>query len=290
MTPSLVVLAAGAGSRYGGLKQIEPVGPDGETLLDYAIYDARRAGFRNVVLIVRRAIVRDFDGLLARISSGVRMTLVCQDAVPGEPLLGTVHALLAARPAVDGPFATVNADDFYGAATYRIAADAASGMESGIYTIVALPLQATLSSHGPVARAVCRTDPVGWVTRIDELSVQRTGAGVRATTGRGAATLNGDELVSMNCWVFGDDVFARLAPLFEAFQQSVAPGVHAEARLPDAMNDLITRGGIRIRTVTTPGPWFGLTYAADRHDVAARLRTLHHAGEYPTPLWSQAAR
>src|SRR5205814_4653045 len=192
----LLVMAAGLGSRYGGLKQIDRVGPAGETLVDYAVFDARRAGFRRVVFIIREELTDAFADLTRHLPAGLDVSWVYQDPSrlpPGSGAprrttpWGTVHAVLAARRAIGSPFATINADDFYGAAAYGIAiAQCEAARLDGGYTAVVLPLSSTLSEHGPVARAICRVGRDGWIEDIEEISdIHRANDSLMGTTDRG---------------------------------------------------------------------------------------------------------
>jgi NDP-sugar pyrophosphorylase family protein len=289
---TLVVMAAGVGSRYGGFKQIDRVGPAGEMLLEYAVFDGWRAGFRRVVLIIRRELDHAFAELAKGLPPELEIVRVHQEVedVPSgfraghraKPW-GTVHAVLAARHALDGPFACVNADDFYGAEAYRSGIDACeiAGRED-VSTVIGLPLRRTLSEHGPVVRAVCDVEE-GWLTRIEELR------GVRASDDGGIAAdglrhLTGGEIASMNFWIFPRTILEGLAGEFEAFLGRHGNHPSAELPLPDAINALVRRGA-RVRVVETPGPWFGLTHRQDRPAVSAGLRVLADAGQYPNALW-----
>ncbi len=288
-------MAAGLGSRYGGFKQIDRVGPSGEMLLEYAVFDARRAGWRRVVFIIRRELSGAFADLARGLPPDLDVSWVYQDAdrlPPGSaPAVrtkpwGTVHAVLAARDTIDGPFAAVNADDFYGAAAYRLAiAAAADAGRAGTSAVIGLPLAATLSDHGPVARGICeRAD--GWLTRLDEIyDIVRHGHEVRGTSAGGVRRLTGDELASMNFWVFAPTIFAPLDERFAEFLRVRGHDPLAELPLPEAVNELIQTAGLGVRAIEAAGPWFGLTHVEDRSKVSAGLRRLHERGEYPDPLW-----
>ena len=291
---TLLVMAAGLGSRYGGLKQLDRVGPDGETLIDYAVFDARRAGFTRVVFVIREELADAFASFIRRFSTGLDVSCVYQDvsrlpagfrAPQRSTPWGTVHAVLAAKGAVASPFATINADDFYGAAAYRIAlARCESARTDGTCSAVVLPLERTLSEHGPVVRAVCRLDRDGWLEQIQEVrGIRREGREISAAN---VPTLDGQARVSMNLWVFAPVVLDLLEDWFAAFLHRHGGDPGAEARLPEAIGDLIGRGAVRVRVVDSPGPWFGLTHAADRPKVVGALREFHERGEYPTPLWT----
>jgi hypothetical protein len=291
---TLLVMAAGLGSRYGGVKQVDRVGPHGEMLVDYGLFDARRAGFSRIVFVIRPDLDEAFADLIRRLPSDLQTACVHQDVhqVPAwvrapartRPW-GTVHAVLAARHIVETPFAVVNADDFYGALTYRLAADGcAAATRDGIASVVTFPLGATLSDNGPVARAVCDTVD-GWLTRIEEVrAIERAPAGARRLDS--GAPLTGRERVSMNCWTFPHSAFDLLAQRFEAFLRE--RGQHdlaAEFPIPDAINNVIRSGRLKVRVREAPGDWFGLTHLTDRALVCERLRELVRLGDYPAPLW-----
>lgn len=299
MAPTLVVMAAGVGSRYGGAKQMDGVGPGGELLLEYAVFDARRAGFGRAVFIIRRELAVAFDDLARRLSHAIDVTCVIQEAAdvpawfnapPRTKPWGTAHAVLTARHAVDTAFAVVNADDFYGAASYAMAFDAcALAGETGEYAVIGLPVERTLSEHGPVVRAICETAD-GWLTRIDEVGgIERTAAGVRGTARSGARVLTGREIASMNLWVFAPAIFAQLQGRFDAFLRRDGDDPLAEAPLPEVINELVDAGMARVRVRETPGPWFGLTHGPDRAHVSAALSALVAEGVYPAQLWSPDA-
>jgi NDP-sugar pyrophosphorylase family protein len=294
--PTLLVMAAGLGSRYGGPKQTEIVGPSGETLLDYALYDAHRAGFRRIVFVVRKDLTRAFADLVRRLPAGVEIAWVYQDAAPLPDWFtppprtrpwGTAQAVLAARSVLDAPFATINADDFYGQAAYVIAmAECERARTEDAYSVIGRPLSSTLSAHGPVARAICSVDRDGWVTAIEEVQeIRRADGSLAGITARGRRELTGAELASMNLWTFAPEVLARLRERFDEFLREHGADPAAEWRLPDAIGELIRHGTARVRGIEAPGPWFGLTHPDDRGKVVASLAELHAQGEYPTPVW-----
>lgn len=301
MMPTLLVLAAGLGSRYGGPKQIERVGPAGETLLDYALFDARRAGFRRIVFVVRSDLTSTFTDLAHRLPTDLDIASVHQDMAPMPAWFappqrrkpwGTAHAVLTARSVVSSPFATINADDFYGHAAYTIAMDECeSARQHGTYAVIGRPLSTTLSAHGPVARAVCSVGADGWVTAIEELyDVRRENGSIGGIGAEGRRELTGRELASMNLWTFAPDVFRYLAEGFDRFLRDHGTDSSAEWRLPDAIGDLLRRGVARVRAIEAPGPWFGLTHSEDRDRVVSALAELQKRGEYPSPLWGRDLR
>jgi choline kinase len=309
--PTLLVMAAGLGSRYGGFKQVDRVGPSGEMLLEYAVFDARRAGVRRVVFIIRNELADAFASLRRGLPADLDVSSVFQEAgrlpswfVPParRKPWGTVHAVLSARDAIDTPFAAVNADDFYGAAAYRLAVSASDAAASaGSSAVIGLPLASTLSEHGPVVRGICQTAGE-WLTGLDEVyGIERAADGARGTvavrtftsaatdaiTPRHERSLTGHELASMNFWVFPPAIFDRLEERFHVFLRHRGSDPSAELPLPEAAHELIQTGAIRVRAIEAPGPWFGLTHVDDRPKVVAGLRALHERGVYPDPLWRQ---
>ena len=295
--PALLVLAAGMGSRYGGLKQMDAVGPGGEAIVDYSIYDALRAGFRRVVFVVRREIEAEFRKKVgARFEHVVEVGYVLQELqrlpegfhVPAgrtKPW-GTTHAVLSAAGAIDGPFAVINADDFYGAESYRLLAEHLKS-DTKEHALVGYVLGRTLSAYGAVARGVCEVDAAGRLRAVTELThIERAGAYIRNTAADGTVDeLTGDELVSMNLWGLRAAIFPWLQERFMAFLTVHGTGLNAECYLPAAMNELIDAGKVGVRVLQTPESWFGVTYQEDKPEVVASVRRLVEAGEYPERLW-----
>jgi len=292
-------MAAGLGSRYGGFKQVDQVGPSGEMLLEYAVFDARRAGFRRMVFVIRRELTKAFSELAGRLPADLEVSLVCQDAErlpswfeppPRTKPWGTVHAVLAARDVITTSFSVVNADDFYGAAAFKLGMSACEeASSSGTYTVIGLPLANTLSEHGSVVRGVCLTDG-GWLAELDEVyGIQRTNVGLQGSTKSGTRSLTGRELASMNFWIFPPAVFERFGQRFDDFLRRHGNEPSAELPLPEAINQLIQTGAARVRAAEAPGPWFGLTHQNDRPKAAAGLRQLRDQGVYPDPLWRRNA-
>jgi NDP-sugar pyrophosphorylase family protein len=292
MAPTLLVLAAGMGSRYGGLKQIDPVGPTGEPVLDYAVFDARRAGFGRVVFVIRR----DFEALFrekigARYAGRIAVDYVFQslDALPAgftvpagrEKPWGTAHAVWCARDAVKENFAAINADDFYGADSFAQLANFLSGARGAQAAMVGFRLANTLSEHGAVSRGVCVADAAGALRSITE----QTGilaSDIGAGPGR---KFSGDELVSMNCWGFTPALFAALDAQLREFLAARSGDAKAEFYLPAAVSEQIARGLASVRVLPTAGAWFGVTYREDKPRVTAAIAELVRRGVYPENLW-----
>ena len=295
---TLIVLAAGMGSRYGGLKQMDPVGPSGETILEYSVFDAVHAGFGKAVFVIRREFERPFREMAAeRFQGRIAVEYAFQDLadlprgfiVPAwrtKPW-GTTHAVLAAQAAVSTPFAVINADDFYGAESYRaLARHLAAG--SGEYAMVGFRLRETLSDSGAVARGLCSVDLDGLLESIVELTtVERCGEGARSTDPAGSVTVfTGNETVSMNMWAVTPEVFDQLREQFERFLERQGGDVKAECYLPNTVNELIRRGQTRVRVLDTSAHWFGVTYREDRAKVLEEIRRLVASGAYPARLWA----
>jgi dTDP-glucose pyrophosphorylase len=300
MSLSLVILAAGIGSRYGGLKQIDPVGPAGEIVVDYSIFDARRAGFDKVVFVIRRDIEKDFrEAIGRRIESQIAVDYAFQrlDDLPAGFRLpadrvkpwGTGHAILAARDAVDGNFAAINADDFYGRASYAAIGDflRATPVTTPAFAMAAFTLRNTLSENGTVARGVCEVAPSGLLTRVTERTkIEPRGDGGRMVLDDGSELVfTGEELVSMNSWGFTPTLFPFLQEQFAGFLKANATAPKAEFYIPTVVDTLIQAGKATARVLHTPDKWFGVTYPADKPVVVAAIRELIAAGTYPSPLW-----
>ncbi len=296
--PSLLVLAAGMGSRYGGLKQMDPVGPGGETIIDYSVYDALRAGFGKLVFVIRKDIAQPFQQLIAaRFESRVAVKYVLQEldklppgfsVPPGRTRpWGTAHAILMAAGVINEPFAVINADDFYGAESYRLLAQ---HLHSGTanYAMVGFSLRNTLSDFGTVSRGVCAVSPDGFLQSIVELkNIERDGRHARNTDPAGqVAALSGDEVVSMNLWGLTPRIFVQLGEQFHKFLQLHGSDLQSECYLPSAINELVPSGRARIKVLPTNDTWFGVTYREDRPRVVESISRLIHAGYYPDRLWS----
>jgi len=301
MSLSLVVLAAGVGSRYGGPKQVDRVGPGGATLLDYAAFDARRAGFERVIFVVREDTEEEVRrGVGDRIARHVPLAYAVQgNALPagfvtppgrGKPW-GTGHATLAAAPLLDGPFAVINADDFYGAGSYRVLAEHLRRPPEGLlpeFAIVGFPLVTTLSPDGPVSRGVCTVDGNGFLVSIREvLKIERNGEDARELDESGAwHPVPGTTPVSLNFWGFTPALLPALEGGFRRFLEENAGSVKAEYFLPSAVQSLVEEGRVRVRVLGGGGPWGGLTYPGDRPRLVALLESLTAQGEYPRDLWA----
>lgn len=296
--PTLLVLAAGMGSRYGGLKQIDPVGPSGETIIDYSIFDALRAGFGKLVFVIRKDIEQQFREIVgARFEKRVAVEYVFQEldklppgfSVPAgrtKPW-GTTHAILMAEGVIKEPFAAINADDFYGQNAYKILAQhLISGTPD--YAMVGFILKNTLSDFGSVARGVSRTDENHYLTSVAEMmKIERDGNGAKNTDADGKVTkLSGDEAVSMNFWGFTPALFPQLKEEFKKFLTKSGNELKSECYIPSTVNDLVRAGQAKVKVLRTPDSWFGVTYREDRPQVVASIRKLIERGDYPEKLWT----
>ena len=295
--PTLLVLAAGMGSRYGGLKQIDPVGPAGETIIDYSIYDAMRAGFGKLVFVIRKDIEQQFREIVgARFEQRIAVEYVFQelDKLPAPHKLpagrtkpwGTTHAILMAEGVIKENFAAINADDFYGQQAYKVLAQ---HLTSGTpdYAMVGFILKNTLSAHGSVARGVSRVDANNYLTHIVEMmKIEPDGSGAKNTEADGKITkLTGDEAVSMNFWGFTPALFPQLRVEFEKFLKKAGGEQKSECYIPATVGDLVTSGRAKCKVLRSSDSWFGVTYREDRTQVVESIRQLIAQGKYPGKLW-----
>jgi NDP-sugar pyrophosphorylase family protein len=278
---TLVVMAAGMGTRFGGPKQLEPVGPSGETLIDYALFDGCRAGFDRAVLVIREELAAPLARIADRHSQRLPVSLVHQRVGPHHPR-GTVPAVLAAADLIDGACSALNADDFYGADAYRRASAFLRDplVPADTHAVMAFALHRTLSPHGGVVRAVCETEGDRLIRLEEVRGIERRADAILS----GDRRFSGSERVSMNFWVFQRGMLPELQHEFEQFAR-----VHDscdELLLPVTIDALVAAGRARVRVLETPGPWFGLTHASDLPVVREALREAVNRGEYPTPLWA----
>ncbi|HVW21028.1 MAG TPA: sugar phosphate nucleotidyltransferase [Opitutaceae bacterium] len=291
--PTLLVLAAGLGSRYGGLKQIDPVGPSGETLLDYGVYDAHRAGFGRVVFVIRRDFEEVFrEKVAAKYERSMEVGMVYQslDDLPGpfrdarpagrEKPWGTGHAVWCARQAVRENFAVVNADDYYGPDAFaKLAAFLREARAAPApFCLVGFRLADTLSEHGAVSRGICEAEG-GWLKSVVEQPAIRP-----SEVGPGRR-YSGEETASMNCWGFTPALFPLLEERLEAFLAGRLQDPKAELYLPGSVSELVQAGRARVAVLAAAGSWFGVTYREDRPRVAAAIAGLVRRGAYPARLF-----
>ena len=301
-SPTLLILAAGMGSRYGGLKQMDPMGPNGETVLDYSVYDAIRAGFKRVVFIIRRDFAEAFQaGIGARFAGKIEVDYAYQalDDLPAGFTVpegrskpwGTSHAIRAARDLINGPFAVINADDFYGRDSYERAASflqnnhAADVKEH--YAMVGYQLENTLSDHGDVNRGICRTDDSGFLSGVEEVvKIQREADGVvmgNYLDGTRREVPAGS-IVSMNFWAFSHAFMHHIEDHFTRFLKDHGTEEKSECYIPTVVDEFIHNGQADCAVLPTTSAWFGVTYPDDKPHVVANIRALIDAGEYPVSL------
>jgi dTDP-glucose pyrophosphorylase len=285
MNLTLVVLAAGMGSRYGGLKQLDPVGPDGEILLDYSVDAALVAGFNKVVFVIRREMLDLFRETVGMRYEGrvvVEYAFQELEPLPGGRVSpsgrtkpwGTGHAVLAVASCVREPFAVINADDYYGTSGYAGLAEFLRNSSGGHYAMVGYLLGKTLSEHGSVSRGICREDEGGYLIDITErTAIARTARGIVAE-GNPPVELDGSEPTSMNFWGFTPDLFNHLERLFDEFLEERGNDPKAEFYLPAAISSLIASGEVSVRLLRSGDSWMGLTYPEDRAQVVQSLRLM----------------
>jgi NDP-sugar pyrophosphorylase family protein len=290
MSVSLVVLAAGIGSRYGGLKQLDAVGPSGEPLLHYSLFDAVRSGFDKIVFVVR-ADVRDAlqQGLGPELKKAVAVEYVLQDIPEGRKKpWGTAHAVMLCRDVVQEPFGVINADDFYGRESFGVLSGflRSASMEDLLYCMVSFTLRKTLSAHGQVARGICEIDGDGLLKGVTEcVGLERDGDGARlAVDGGTIRRFSGDERVSMNMWGFSPAIFDQCQRVFAEFEATNEDSADREFYIPTVVDRLIGEGVVRVKALATTGEWFGITYREDKDAVMAEIRKLVELGEYPASI------
>lgn len=302
MKPTLLVMAAGIGSRYGGLKQLDGVGPHQETILEYSVFDAKRAGFGKVVFIIRQDIEDDFKTVIGhKWHDQIPIEYVHQelDILPAgfappagrtKPW-GTGHAILMAKDVIHEPFAAINADDFYGADAFGILGrylEQAKDDARADYSMVGYQLRNTLSDHGSVSRGVCYTDADDHLTRVVEThGIERWGEGARhLDEARNFVELTGEETVSMNFWGFTPSIFDHLEAQFVAFLQEHGQQPRSEFLIPTVVSNLIDTGKATVRVLRSSATWFGVTYREDKPFVEQQVRSLVDQGIYPHHLWT----
>jgi hypothetical protein len=299
--PVVVVLAAGMGSRYGGLKQMDTLGKNGEVLLDYAVYDALRSGFGKIVFIIRHDLEKDFQELVLRRMKGVPYDLAFQELdslIPPDILVesrrinrtkpwGTTHALLCAAEKIDAPFTVLNADDFYGREAFAAMGKYLAAPPPGEAAIVPYALEKTLSPQGTVTRGVCEVKG-GFLVSVNELLlIEKKEGNIVNTAPDGALEpLAPDTPVSMNFWGFSPEVIPHFRTYFEDFLKASGAQPKSECYLPKAADWLIKNGLVKIRVLTADSDWFGVTYKEDRDAAIARIADLTARGVYPAKLWA----
>ncbi len=300
MKPTLFVLAAGMGSRYGGLKQLDGVGPNGETIMDYSIYDAVNAGFGKLVFVIRKSFEKDFkEKIVKKYEKKIPVELVFQelDYLPEgfaphpdrvKPW-GTNHAVMMGKEVINEPFAVINADDFYGRESFHILGDFLKTLDNSErkYCMVGYRVGNTLSESGTVARGICETDAEGNLTGVVERTeIKRINGDVSYKDEEGSWVVIDDNTpVSMNMWGFTPDYFKYSDDYFVQFLKDNQENLKAEFFIPLLVNHLTVSGEATVKVLDTPSKWFGVTYAEDRPEVVEKLNQLKEDNIYPSPLW-----
>lgn len=299
--PSLLILAAGMGSRYGGFKQIDPIGPSGEIIIDYSIYDALRAGFGKIVLVtvpaLEETLREHFEKTLGEQAKKIVFAFQRLDDLPEGFALpegrvkpwGTGHAIRAARGLVREPFGVINADDFYGPSSYRVLHDALAPGNPGEYYLVGFELAKTLSPFGSVSRGICQADAQGCLVDL----VEHTTVEIDAATGARTKNASGQweplspgSIASMNLWGFAPSLFGHLEEGFAAFLREQGGSPKSEFFIPTVVDTLIRSGQVRCKVLQSTEQWFGMTYQEDREEAGRRIRSLIDSGVYPRSLRS----
>ena len=296
---ALLVLAAGIGSRYGGIKQIDGFGPNGETIMDYSLFDAIQAGFTKVVFIVREEILDTVkEKFLPKLQGKVEVEFVVQspdkmvDAEFRNPERtkpwGTGHAMLCARNVISEPFVAINADDFYGRKSFESVASFCAHNAAKDHAMVGYTLKNVLSEHGSVSRGCGEQDASGYLTSVVERTtiVQEQGK-IIAKEKDGDLVLSPDTPTSMNFWGFQPDLFDYAEKLFREFLRNNKANLRAEFYIPLIVNEMVHAGQGRVRILEGSNTWFGVTYKEDKEEVSRRIKELVNAGEYPSDLWAK---
>ena len=290
---TLLVMAAGMGSRYGGLKQLDAVGPNGETIIDFSVYDAIRAGYNKVVFIIRKDFEKQFKQKVSnKYKNKIDVEIVYQDLndLPGSfrcpnersKPWGTGHAILAARNAISEPFVAINGDDFYGKESFEVISNYYSSVNSG-FAMAAFQLDKTLSENGSVSRGICEQNSNELVTVVETHDIKKNSAGI-IECDRDISLL-GNELVSMNMWGFTPTLFDHLEKMFNDFLTGNISDLKSEFLIPSVINDLIEKNIEKVKVLKTQSTWFGVTYVEDKAFVESQIKELIQSGEYPVSLF-----
>lgn len=301
MEPTLVVLAAGIGSRYGGLKQMDGLGPSGETIVEYSVFDAIRAGFKKVVFVIRKDIEKDFRELYHdKLAPHIAIDYACQEmdmipdgfTVPADRKKpwGTAHAVLVSENVVSEPFAVINADDFYGAEAYEVMYRFLSSLpkpDENHYCMVGYKLQNTLSDYGYVSRGLCTADENGYLKTVVEKThiEKKDGKIICMNEDNSEEELTGNEIVSMNMWGFSTSYYTYANQMFRDFLSQNIEKPKAEFFIPIVANNLIQDGEVKLSVLSSDAQWFGVTYKEDRDGVVSKINALVEKGAYPDNLW-----
>lgn len=299
--PTLLVLAAGMGSRYGGLKQLDQMGPSGETIMDYSVYDAVEAGFGKVVFVIRKFFREEFEAKVSNKYKGIVDVVLVEQELENLPEgftlnpsrekpWGTGHAVLMAKDVIDTPFAVINADDYYGKNSFKILADHLISLERdrGEFSMIGFRAVNTLSETGVVSRGVCTTDSANLLLGVEEHhQIKRDAEGaIKGVNSAGdEVKISEESYVSMNMWGFTPDIFEYGYKLFIEFMSQRGDELKSEFYIPFVVNSMLNSGIARCRVLGTPDVWFGVTYKEEREGVAKRVAKLVNDGLYPSPLF-----
>jgi len=302
MDLTLMILAAGKGSRYGGMKQLDRVGPSGETIMDYSVYDAIKAGFTKVVFVIRRSFEQEFmEAIVENLKDKIHVEVAFQelDYLPHEYYFaperekpwGTAHAIWVARQFVYEPFVVINADDFYGFSAFETLANYLKSNVSkdpDLYAMAGYSLEKTLSENGVVTRGVCTVTPNGFLDKVEEnFAIHRIEDGtIVCTVDEKQVVLQPDDVVSMNFWGFSPSIFKHLEEKLLNFLKTNAMDLKAEYFIPKVVDELVSRGKVRVRVLPCDARWFGVTYREDKEGVEAEIKKLVERGDYPENLWA----
>jgi len=299
MKPTLLILAAGMGSRFGGLKQVEPVGPNGEAIIDYTIFDAIRAGFGKVVFVIRESFADAFkEKFEAKLNGKIDVEYVFQelDNLPvgftlpegREKPWGTAHAILVAKDVINEPFCAINADDFYGEGAYQIMADFLNNsLQEQTFSMIGYQLKNTLSEHGSVSRGMCTVNENDNLVKIVETHniFKKDAAAVTIAEDGSETALTGNERVSMNFWGFHPSIFKTLESKFGQFLKTEIDKPKSEMYIPSVVFEMIEDNEVEVKVLKANSPWFGVTYKEDKPIVVNKINTLINEGVYPEKLW-----
>ena len=296
---TLLILAAGIGSRYGGIKQIDGFGPSGETIMDYSLYDAIRAGFTKVVFIVREEIKETVkEKFLPRLQGKVEVEFVVQSLDKLIPTSfqnqertkpwGTGHAMLCAKEVIHEPFAVINADDFYGKDAFQSLADFFNGDHQGAHAMVGFTLKNVLSEYGSVSRGCGHQDSQGYLqTVVERTTIVKENGKIISKEKEGDLELSPETPTSMNFWGFHPNVFELTSTMFQDFLKTNHQNIKSEFYIPLVVNEMIKTGTGKVKILGGGNTWFGVTYQQDKEEVTSRINQLVHDGWYPSPLWSK---
>ncbi|HOO18864.1 MAG TPA: sugar phosphate nucleotidyltransferase [Paludibacteraceae bacterium] len=300
MKPTLLILAAGMGSRYGGLKQLDGIGPHGETIMDYSIYDAIKAGFRKVVFVIRKSFEKEFNELIIKkFKNLIDVEVVFQDLdkIPEgytysprrEKPWGTNHAVLMAKDVIHEPFGVINADDFYGKESFEILSNFLQSVtdKKDEYCMIGYRIENTLSENGPVSRGICIVNENNeLIDVVERTSIQEKGGAIIYLDENGReVSIPPETIVSMNMWGFTPDYFNYSLEYFKKFLEENSQNIKAEFYIPTVVNQLIHEKKIICKVLNTPSKWFGVTYAEDKPQSILKINELIRKGIYPEKLF-----